>query len=145
MGRKVGAAMPFSGSEWISSGYPSNTVSPGLKPTSVPSGILILPAVWPQVTWAENWGVDCCAPFSQEEELGPHLTQDGGRPPCWISKNRDVSVTVWPIATKFGMIFLRNLVHLEVMSFWGQQHYQTAAGSWFATSKAAILKILMTS
>jgi len=25
-------------------------------PTSVPSGILIHPAVWPQQTWAENWG-----------------------------------------------------------------------------------------
>jgi len=25
-------------------------------PTSVPSGILVYPAVWSQQTWAENWG-----------------------------------------------------------------------------------------
>ena len=29
-------------------GSPSNTMSPGLMPTSLPSGILIYPAVWPQ-------------------------------------------------------------------------------------------------
>jgi len=71
--------------------------------------------------------------------------QDVGRLPSWIAKirdisvkieNRDTSVTVWPIATKFGMICLRNLVHLKILSFWGQQHYQTGTGSWFATSAA---------
>ena len=34
---------------------PSNTMSPGLRPTSVLSAILIHPAVWPQQTWAEKW------------------------------------------------------------------------------------------
>ena len=29
-------------------GSPSNTMSPGPRPTSLPSGILIHPAVWPQ-------------------------------------------------------------------------------------------------
>jgi len=38
----------------------SNTMLPGPRPTIVPIGILIRPAVWPQQTWAENWG---CAPF----------------------------------------------------------------------------------
>jgi len=33
------------------------TKSPGPRPTSVPSVILIHPAVWPQRTWAENWGL----------------------------------------------------------------------------------------
>jgi len=33
----------------------------GPRPTSVPSGILIHQAVWPQQTWAENWG--SCAPL----------------------------------------------------------------------------------
>ena len=37
-------------------GSPSNTMSPGPRPTSIPSGILMHPAVWPQQTWAENWG-----------------------------------------------------------------------------------------
>jgi len=36
-------------------GSPSNTMWPGPRPTSIPSGILIHPAVWPQQTWAENW------------------------------------------------------------------------------------------
>jgi len=35
-------------------------MSSGPRPTSVPSSILIHPAVWPQQTWAENWR---CAPF----------------------------------------------------------------------------------
>jgi len=38
-------------------GSPSNTMWPGPRPTSVPSGIFIYPAVWPQQTWAENWGL----------------------------------------------------------------------------------------
>ena len=37
-------------------GSPSNTMSPGPMPTSVPNGILIHLAVWPQQTWAESWG-----------------------------------------------------------------------------------------
>jgi len=37
-------------------GSPSNTKSPGPRPTSISSGILIHPAVWPERTWAENWG-----------------------------------------------------------------------------------------
>jgi len=32
-------------------------MSPGMRPTSIPSGILInQPAVWPQHEWTENWG-----------------------------------------------------------------------------------------
>jgi len=46
--RKVGA-VPLSGS-------PCHTMSPGPWPTYVRSGILINPAIWPQQTWAENWG-----------------------------------------------------------------------------------------
>jgi len=44
---KWGYAVPISvgGAE-----TPSNTVWPGTRPTSVPSGILIHPSVWPQYT-----------------------------------------------------------------------------------------------
>jgi len=45
MGRKVGAAVPHSVGKV---GSPSNTMSPGSRPTSIPSGILIHPTVWPQ-------------------------------------------------------------------------------------------------
>jgi len=41
-------------------------------PISVPRCILIHPAVWPQQTWAENWGA--LPPFG-EGKLGPNLTQ----------------------------------------------------------------------
>jgi len=36
--------------------FQSNTMSPGSRPTSVPSGILIHPAVRPQQTWAKIAG-----------------------------------------------------------------------------------------
>jgi len=57
-------------------GSPSNTMSPGPRPTSVPSDILIHPAVWPQQTWAENWGR--VVPLWRE--LGPHTMWPGPRP-----------------------------------------------------------------
>ena len=50
--------------------------------TSVPSGILIHPAVWHNRHGPKIGG--CCAPFYGE--LGPHLTQCGlgrGPPPKW--------------------------------------------------------------
>jgi len=56
----------------------------GLRSSSMPSGILIHAAIWPQQTWAENWGL---CPLS-EGELGPHLTQCGqgrGLPACQVS------------------------------------------------------------
>jgi len=46
MGRKVGAAVPLLGVR--RAGSPSNTMWPGSRPTFIPSGILIYPAVWPQ-------------------------------------------------------------------------------------------------
>jgi len=46
MGRKGGCCAPSRGGV----GSPSNTMSPGQRPTSVPNGILIHPTVWPQYT-----------------------------------------------------------------------------------------------
>jgi len=57
-------------------GSQSNTMWPGPRPTSVPSGILIYAAISPQHTWMS---VPLCM-----GELGPHLTQHGlgrGLPP----------------------------------------------------------------
>jgi len=42
---------------------PSNTTSPEPTFTSVPSGILIHLAVWPQWTWSKNWVGGGCAFF----------------------------------------------------------------------------------
>ena len=36
---------------------PSNTIWSAPRSTSVPSGILTHPTVWPQQTWAKNWGL----------------------------------------------------------------------------------------
>jgi len=48
MGRKVGRGCCERC--WVPSGSPSNKMWPGLRPTSLPSGILIHPTVWPQYT-----------------------------------------------------------------------------------------------
>jgi len=54
MGRKVGGGCfaPFRGG----AGSPFDTMSPGPRPTSVLSSILIYAAVWPHQTWTEKWG-----------------------------------------------------------------------------------------
>jgi len=59
----IGGLCPLLG---MGAGSPSNTMSLGPRPTSLLSGTLILPAVWPQQIWAENWG-----------RTVPHLTQRG--------------------------------------------------------------------
>jgi len=55
-------------------GSHSNTKSPRPRPTSIPTGILVHPTVWPQRTWAENWEEGGCTPLG-DGELGQHLTQ----------------------------------------------------------------------
>jgi len=69
---------------------PSDTMLLGSRPTSLPSGILIHPAIWPQQMWAENWRL---WPFGGGE-LGPYQ-----RPgiPAWQVSSWSVQVpTVWP-------------------------------------------------
>jgi len=51
MARKLGALPSFWGGE---AGSTSNTLSLGPWPTSLPSAILIQPAIWPRQIWAEN-------------------------------------------------------------------------------------------
>jgi len=79
MDQKLGALAPFWGR---GAGSPCNTMSLGLRPTYLPSGVLIRLAIWPQQIWAKNWKGLC--PFG-EGELGLHLTQCGqGRGlPAW--------------------------------------------------------------
>jgi len=62
-GPKIGGAVTFfSGGEGAES--PSNTKVPEPRPTSIPSGILVHIAVWPQRTWTENCGG--CVPLGRE-------------------------------------------------------------------------------
>ena len=64
---------------------PSNTMWSGPRSTSVPSGVFIHPAVWPQETWAKNWvGV---VPFFLGAAGSPSNTKTPGlRPTSTISR-----------------------------------------------------------
>jgi len=72
-----GLLCPFHGG----AGSPSNTTRPGPRSTSMPSATLIHPAIWPQETWAENWGL---CPLFGNGELDTHLTQSPGLRPTSI-------------------------------------------------------------
>jgi len=72
MGRKVGVLLcPFPWGNWV----PSNTMSPGRRPTSVPSGMLIHQTVWPQYTNV----TDIVAPISAVGRLVLQAQQPGIR------------------------------------------------------------------
>jgi len=79
---KIGAAVPpFCGG---GAGFPPNTMSLGPRPTSLQSGILIHPAIWPRQIKDEKWG----SVHLWEGELGRYLTQCGqgqGLPACQVS------------------------------------------------------------
>jgi len=72
-GGKFGGSAPFLERGELGPQSPSTTKSPGPRPTSIPSGILIHPAIWPQQIWTKNWG---CVPL-EEGELGPQPKQCG--------------------------------------------------------------------
>ena len=55
MGQKLGGGCALFSEG--GAGSPSKTKSPGPRPTSIPSGILVYPAIWPQWTLPENWGL----------------------------------------------------------------------------------------
>ena len=59
MGQKVGGLL--CSFPWGRAGSPSNTMWPGPRPTSVPSGILIHPNVWPHYTNVTNRQTDSWA------------------------------------------------------------------------------------
>ena len=74
MSRKLGA-VPFLGG----AGSPANTKSPGSRPTTILSGILVHPAVWPQRTWTENGG-DGCAIYGRGTGSPPNTMSPMLRP-----------------------------------------------------------------
>ena len=90
MGRKVGGGAVsalFRGR----AGSPSSSVSWTEVYTSVSSGILIHPAVWPQHTWAENWEL---YPFGGH--WYPSSTVWPGQRPTFIPSGILIHPTVWP-------------------------------------------------
>ena len=73
-------------------------MSPGPRPTSIPSGILIHPSVWPQWTWAENWG----AVSHLGGGAGPQLTQCGqGKTTARHSNYSGFHTIVWQLLLRY--------------------------------------------
>ena len=86
-GPKTGRLCPLGGS-WGT----CNTMWPGLRPTSISSGILINPAVCPQQTRVENW-VLC--PFWREAG-SPSTTTSPGPTPTFVLSGIFIHPVVWP-------------------------------------------------
>jgi len=90
MGWKLGGSAPFWGG---GAGSPSNTMSLGPRPTSLPSGILIHQAIWPQQIWAENWGL---CPFGGGESGSSSNTMWPGPRPTYMPSFILIRSIVWP-------------------------------------------------
>jgi len=71
---------------------PSNTMSHGPRPASLPSGILIHPAVWPQQTWAKMGVV----PFGGTGAWSPSKTMCPWPRPTSMASLILIRQTVWP-------------------------------------------------
>ena len=93
MGRKLrgGSALIFWGG---GAGSPSSTMWPGQRPTFVSSAILIHPAVWPQPTWAKNWGA--VPPFGEGGVGSPSNTMWPGPRATCVPSFILIRPTVWP-------------------------------------------------
>jgi len=87
MNRKGGAATP------------SNTTSPGPIFTSIPSGILIHPTVWPQQIWAKNWVGAGAVPLFLGRAGFPSNSKSPGPRPTSIPSFILVHPAVWPQRT----------------------------------------------
>jgi len=89
-----GGSAPFLGK---GAGSPSNTKSPGPRPTSIPTGILIHPSIWPLQIWAENWGA---VPLWMRGSWVPveHSVAAGPRPTC-VPSFVLIHPTVWSQCT----------------------------------------------
>jgi len=74
---------------------PFNTMSPGPRPTSVPNGIFIHPAVCPQQTWAKKWG---CAPLGGA--AFPCNTMSPGPTSTSLSSGILIHPAIWPQQTR---------------------------------------------
>ena len=74
---------------------PSNTVWPGPRPTCMPSFIFIHAAVWPQQTWAENWG-DPVPPFSRGGTGSPSNVMSLGQRPTSVPCGILIHPAIWP-------------------------------------------------
>jgi len=70
-------------------GSTSNTILLGPRPTSLPTDILIHPAIWPQQIWTENWGM---CPWGR----GSWVPMWPGPRPTYMPSFILIHRTVWP-------------------------------------------------
>jgi len=89
--KSVGCA-PFRGQP----GPSSNTMSPGPRPTYVPSGISIHRAVWSQQTQAKNWWA---VPPFQKGAGSKSNTMSPGPRPIYVPSGILIHPAVWPQLT----------------------------------------------
>ena len=78
---------------WKGTGSPSNTKSPGPRPTSIPSGIFIHAAIWPQKIWSKIGGL---CPFRGAGARSPPNTMWPGPRPTCVPSFILICPTVWP-------------------------------------------------
>ena len=78
-------------------GSPSITKSPGPRPSSIPSDILIHAAIWPRQIWTENWGGLC--PFGGGGAGSPSNTMWRGPRPTYVPSFILIRPIVWPQCT----------------------------------------------
>jgi len=112
-GQKLGAVPLLGGA-----GSPSNTKSPGWRPTSVASGILIHPAIWLQQTWAKNWGGAL-----RERAGSPPNTMSSGPRSTFVPSGILMHPAIWPQET-----WAENLA--------GAVLHLLGGGSWLAWAQA---------
>ena len=74
-------------------GSPFNTMWPGLRLTSIPSGILIHPDIWLQYTMTEKWGA--AVPLFWGGAGFPPKTMSSGQRPTSVPNGILVHPAVW--------------------------------------------------
>ena len=95
MGRKAGGGLLCHFFRGGGAGFPCNTMWPGLRPTPVPSGILIHAAIWPQKYRPKIGAV----PLRGRRSWSPSNTIClGSRPTCVLIFIL-IHPTVWPQCT----------------------------------------------
>jgi len=64
-----------------------------LRPISLPNGILIYPAIWPQQIWGENWG-EAPPPFGQGSWVP--IEHNVARAEAYLHAKFHLGPIVWP-------------------------------------------------